>query len=179
MCYSKSLSTTPPNHRLCGGPPRIICHNRQNFTNNTLPHKHNNQKHNLYKAVKKQTYIAKNNNIVVNVSKYTLSLQEINILNKGLNFGITNNKNTNKLLLQYNTEIDSFIMKLQIKYIFSHKQDSKTHQKITSNPDWQPPPSQCNQHLIGFGLFLKKQFKKLLKTIKIKHNMSHTTSDTK
>jgi len=74
-----------------------------------------NQRHNIYKAGKKQFKSVKNNNIVVNLSDRILTLQKTLTLNKGPNFGLTSD-NFKKSIKNYKKNISLFIRKLQIKY---------------------------------------------------------------
>src|SRR5271163_4856930 len=75
-----------------------------------------NRRNKIHKSVTKQKNLVKHGNIVVNLSNTPLSLCELAMLNKGLNFCITN-KNVSKSLGQYNKEIARFIRTLQIKYM--------------------------------------------------------------
>ncbi len=106
----------------------------------------------------------------MNLSDTPLSLNELAVLNKGLKFCISNN-NVKKSLPRYSEEIERFIRTLQIKYFFLEKAETEII-KFTGNPDWSPPAHMCSSVITGYGLFLLKSIKKLLKKNKVKNNIS-------
>ena len=91
------------------------------------------------------------------------------MLNKGLNFCITN-LNGKNASSTFEKDISKFRRTLQIKYIFQDEDDIA--QKFTGNPDWQPPNKKCSPELDGFTEFIETEFNKLTKNIKTKHNIS-------
>jgi hypothetical protein len=112
----------------------------------------------------------KNINIVVNLSDRPLSLIETSILNKGLNFCVTNN-NPTIYSRSINKEVDKFIRNVQIKCMFV---DNNEHniEKFTGNPDWVPPKFKQNVALNGYADFLKTNIGNLVKNNKTKQNIS-------
>src|ERR1051325_8727322 len=73
-----------------------------------------NQRHRIYNSVKRQRFIVKNANIVVNLSDRKLSLIESAVLNKGLNFCVTSD-NKRRMNETVDHEIKAFTRTLQIK----------------------------------------------------------------
>jgi len=127
-------------------------------------------RHKIYKNIATQNNLIKSDNIVVNLSDTPLTIGQMAILNKGLNFCITN-KNVQKSLGQYNLEIARFIRTLQIKHMFGDSEEEDIL-KFTGNPEWNPPPGKCSKIIIGYEQFLNKKIKQLFKRNKIKHNIS-------
>ena len=126
----------------------------------------------MYNSLKKQHAIVKNTNvnIVVNLSNRRLSIIETAVLNKGLNFCITNNRPKNNCKM-IDSEIDKFIRTIQIKNMFKDKEESKI-EKFTSNPDWQIPKIYRNLAVDSFGIFLKNNIKHIINKNKTKQNIS-------
>jgi len=132
------------------------------------PNKNKNNK--IYNANNKQIKSITPTNVVVNLSNKKLSLVEIAVLNKGLNFSISNNNNS-RAMVDYQSQINDFIKKLQLQYIFQHKENNSKH-KFTGNTLWMPAPHKCSPIFIGYGDYLINQPKTLLKKIKTKPNIS-------
>jgi GIY-YIG catalytic domain len=132
----------------------------------------NNQRHKIYNSIAKQRLIVTNNNIIVNLSTRKLALIESVVLNKGLNYCITNDnkKCINKTI---DSDIKTFTRTLQLRYMFaSDNSDEKVMEKFTGNPNWKPPKSKCSLSITAYTVFLKEEIKKLIKINKIRHNIS-------
>lgn len=127
------------------------------------------QRQNVHNGVKRNKHSVNAENIVVNLSERRLTLTELAILNKGLNFCITNNNNASidKTLIP---EIDVFIRSLQLRYFFENVNNKAP--PFTGNPEWNPPPSKCSVAINGYKQYLRKHIKKLFLTNKTKQNIS-------
>src|SRR5258706_2311534 len=129
-----------------------------------------NQRHNIHNSINKKKTALNKINIVVNLSDRVLTLSESSILNKGLNYCISNKNNAliDKTCIP---EIDAFIRSLQLRYMFHEDGDGRA-EPFTGNPDWNPPPSKCNNAIHGYKFFLRKHIKKLVLLNKTKQNIS-------
>lgn len=130
----------------------------------------NSKRGRIYKSISKQLHKDKKTNIVVNLSDRYLSLIEKDVLNKGLNFCITNN-NKKSLDRNIETDITQFTRTLQIKFMFDGEDDNEI-EKFTGNPDWKPPNSKCSPAIAGYTDYLQKEIQNLVKINKVRHNVS-------
>ena len=123
----------------------------------------------IHNSVLRKLKNVKNNNVVVNLSDRVLTLTESAVLNKGLNFCITN-QNNNLVDKTLDPEIDKFIRTLQLRCMF---RDQNSDQKpFTGNPNWKPPPSKCNNAISGFEQFIRKNVRQLFFQNKTRQNIS-------
>jgi hypothetical protein len=143
---------------------RLLSRFKRNFILNK------NQRQSIHNSTKKQKHLAKNINIIVNLSERKLTLTESSVLNKGLNFCVTNN-NINKIKKNIDSDLKTFTRTLQLRFIFSGSDDKIS--KFTGNPEWQPPESKCSSAINGFTTFLQSEIKKIVIRNKIKHNISN------
>ena len=140
---------------------------------NTLlltPNASRSHRHKIYNSIKKQRALTKTNNIVINLSLHKkLTLAESALLNKGLNFCISSHKfNPHN---SYTKDISRFIRSLQLKYLFLDSPDTPIL-KFSGNPDWNPPPKKCSDAIKGYGIYLNKQLRTIIKKNKIRSNIS-------
>jgi hypothetical protein len=104
------------------------------------------------------------------LSDRNLTLIEATVLNKGLNFCITN-KNKGNIHKTIDTDILKFTRTLQLRHLFGNSADNIV-EKFTGNPGWQPPQSKCSPSISGFTTYIQNHLKKLVSVNKIKHNIS-------
>jgi len=128
-----------------------------------------NFRHKIHNSVLNKLKSVKNSNVVVNLSDRVLTLTESAVLNKGLNFCLTN-QNNNLVDKTLNPQIDKFIRSLQLKCMFRDKNSDP--KPFTGNPNWKPPRSKCNNAISGFEQFIRKNVRKLFFKNKTKQNIS-------
>jgi len=109
------------------------------------------------------------NNTVVNLSKNKLSLSQLYVLNKGLNFCLSES-NKSRLIKKTRQEIAQFIRNIQIKYIFMG--ESSKQEIFTGNKKWKPPNNKSHQAIVAMGDMLNEDITKLIKNNKMRHNIS-------
>src|SRR6476619_681841 len=128
-----------------------------------------NLQHKIYNSIqKKKTSIE--NNIVVNLSKTTLTLAQLYLLNKGLNFCISE-VNKSKLIKTTKTEISNFIRNVQIKYMFINNTNIN-RERFTGNKKWKPPNSKRHQAINALEDVLVEDAIKLIKRNNIRNKIS-------
>ncbi len=116
-----------------------------------------------------------NNSIVVNLSSIKLTLSQLYVLSKGLNFGL-NETNKSKIIRNASKEISQFIRNIQIKYMFIGD-DKKKREPFTGNKQWKPPRSKQHQAIIALEDILNEEFSDLVKHNNIRNNISSTDRD--
>ena len=116
-----------------------------------------------------------NNSIVVNLSSIKLTLSQLYVLSKGLNFGL-NETNKSKIIRNASKEISQFIRNIQIKYMFIGD-DKKKREPFTGNKQWKPPRSKQHQAIIALEDILNEEFSDLIKHNNIRNNISSTDRD--
>ena len=127
--------------------------------------------HKIYNTIiKKKKQI--NNNIVVNLSSTKLTLSQMYVLNKGLNFCV-NETNKSKIIRNTRNEISHFIRNIQIKYMFIGK-DKNIREPFTGNKQWKPPKNKQHQAIIALEDILNEEFSELVKHNNIRNNISNT-----
>ena len=127
--------------------------------------------HKIYNSIKIKKK-ALNNNTVVNLSRIKLTLSQIYVLNKGLNF-CRNETNKSKLIRNTTNEISQFIRNIQIKYMFLGA-DNKIREPFTGNKQWKPPKNKQHQAIVALEDILKEEFKYLVKNNNNRNNVSST-----
>ena len=111
--------------------------------------------------------------LTFNLSKCTLSKEEINILNRGLNFVPTSKPR----IADIDAGIDKFNRRMQIQYFF-FEADEYTDVNYARPPDgliktkstWQPKKS--NRQIDNFTEHIRTQIHDSIQSRKIKHNLS-------
>ena len=106
----------------------------------------------------------------MNLSNKKLNLCELSILNKGLNFCISET-NKDKIATKMKSEIKHFIRNLQIKQMFEDKNNTN-REPFTGNPGWKPPRTKCHQALTALTDILEEDIDKLIHKNKLKRNIS-------
>ena len=113
-----------------------------------------------------------NNNIVVNLSNTKLTLSQMYVLNKGLNFCL-NETNKSKIIKITKNETAQFIRNIQIRYLFLGE-DKKKREPFTGNKQWKPPKSKQHQAIIVLEDILNEEISVLVKHNNIRNNISNT-----
>ena len=130
-----------------------------------------NMQHKIYNAIKmKKNKVT--NSIVVNLSNTKLTLSQIYVLNKGLNFCI-NETNKSKIITKTKNEISQFIRNIQIKYIFIGN-DKNIREPFTGNKQWRPPKNKQHQAIIALEDILNEEFRHVVKYNSNRNNISST-----
>lgn len=111
------------------------------------------------------------NNIVINLSNKDLSIRELPILNKGLTFIPTPNKNIaiNSLKIC----LERFFKKMTTTYYF-HNNTNETKDPLYTRTNWQPPHIK-NPKLLNYFQLTSIELDKFVTTIKnspIKNNFT-------
>lgn len=111
-------------------------------------------------------------NIVINLSSTKLTLSQIYVLNKGLNFCL-NETNKSKIIKNTRIEISHFIRNVQIKHMFIGE-DKKRREPFTGNKQWKPPKSKQHQAIVALEDILNEEFSRVIKYNNNKNNISNT-----
>ena len=109
------------------------------------------------------------NNIVTNLSNITLTIPEINLLNKGLNYNI------NSKIKNLDPYFDEFERKLQIEYYFFDEYNTAnynfTENLIKTRSNWKPKT--YNRKITEFVSTIKTKLEETIKNKKIKRNINN------
>lgn len=125
--------------------------------------------HKIYNKTKNQKKLI-DNNIVVNLSSTKLTLSQIYVLNKGLNFCINEN-NRSKIIKYTKNEVSQFIRHVQINHLFRGT-DKKKREPFTGNKKWIPPKNKQHQAIATFEDILNEEFNQVIKHNKNRNNIS-------
>ena len=121
------------------------------------------------KIAKKKSILS--NNVIINLSSYNLSVSEISVINKGLNFVPSHIKPSYQII---NKDLLRFERKLQLFFYFNGKDNDEctSKQVLQKNSKWWP--KKLHFSITRMCHDLKHEIHKALLHFKVKNNLSKT-----
>lgn len=146
-----------------------------NFMNRRLVGKNKVEKRKLRRIFKKNQCII-DNNVVINLSSYSLTVAELSLINKGLGFVPTHFK---PKISQINDDLLRFERKLQLFYFFKEKYGDDSSAPcigvLEGNSTWWP--KKLNPHITKMCYNIKQDCYKSLSKSKSKPNLTKNELD--